>query len=187
MLINLSYRGINEIKQFCDAQLEIALPELHNPYKYINNIEYGIIKNLTYKISLDGKYLINSDDNDYGKICGTTLEMYDYIENRRQIHLLENGIITFSPYEIYRGCLDLIIGNEMLIKYDNSILDNLVIEFSAEIELTPDIILIRDEYAYIPINDNDLIINKIPTELEWNIINTLEDCENPTKRSKYNT
>ena len=200
--INLEYKGLKGIEDFINSTIEIALPpEPINPYKYIHNIEYYLLKQLSYRVVLYERELVNSDKNNYSRISGITLKMYDDIENRKQVHYYSedtNPIIRFNPYEIYRGCL------EPIIKPDNSFhpeilkhLDNIEIYFCCEIyEFNYDNILYLDNYVYSPINiinNNEelrsyLIINELNNYgIAWQIINLNDDeeDENPEKRSKH--
>ena len=113
MTLELFFKGKRQIEDFKEMKIEIKLPVKDGDgYRYCNNIEYHILKELRYTIKHipSNNLLIDSNSNPYGKLCGTTLYMYDEIENKRQV-FIEDDIIYFYPYQIYQGCLDHFIKN----------------------------------------------------------------------------
>lgn len=202
-IINLCFVGVQGVSDFMNTSIEIQLPpEPSIPYKYIHDIEYLLLNHLFYRVSINGYDLINSDSNNYSKISGITLKMYDEIENRKQIRYYSNeNIIRFNPYQIYKGCLDHIINPDNPLEEKLRYLNNMAIYFSCEIsKFSFDNILIRDtiNYEYIKINEQsnyDMmisynIINELNEQgITWRLINEEDDeeDENPEKRSKlYN-
>lgn len=200
MIIDLSYKGLDGIEEFSNTILEINIPpEPSQPYKYIHSIEYQLIKNLSYKVVLYDRELINSNQNPHGAISGITLKMFDDMENRKQINLYQeqdNSLsIRFNPYEIYRGCLDLIIKPENAIYPDiRTHINNMEIYFTCELNnFSYDNILISnfENQIYQPINSiNDKMISAsiIETlnnqEIKWQTININNEDENPIKKHK---
>jgi hypothetical protein len=210
MIINLKYKGINEINDFKNSRLDIKLPlNLNSPYKYINKIEYKIINEIQYTVVFNNDILFNSIESELSKISGTTLDMYDLINNNTQIHINEENIISFIPYNIYKGCLDTFLSDFMLNTYNTYFRDNLELHFMIDIKLSPKFILKRNNNSeYIPVYDGincydtcdnlcdyckydnttviivDPIIKLIPNTFEWQMINQSNEDENPIKRSK---
>ena len=203
MKIELTYNGLKGIEDFINSTLEICIPpEPVYPFKYIHNIEYFLIKHLHYRVILYDRELINSDQNQHGNICGITLQMYDEIENRKQIHFYQeetdNSIIWFNPYEIYKGCLDLVLNPENSFHPEiRTHLDNIEIYFTCELyDFNFDNILYADfeNQIYQPINsirdkiETHTVINKLNSiPIEWQVIDLNAEAEideNPNKKHK---
>jgi len=114
MTLELFFKGKHQIEYFKEMKIEIELPVKDDEavYRYCEHIEYHILKELHYTIKHipSNNLLIDSNSSPYGKLCGTTLYMYDEIENKRQV-FIEDDIIYFYPYQIYQGCLDHFIKN----------------------------------------------------------------------------
>lgn len=198
MYIHLEFNGYDDIMNNMESTLEIKLPpEPNEPYKYINDIEYYMIKHINYTVYLDDNILLNSDSNQYGKICGISLLMYDDIENRRQIfYYPEDNIIRFCPCGLYKGCLDSIFNNNNLHDVNEllhyKLLDRIKLEINIELDnFNVDNILIIEDgcLLYENIDDNNTNnanllkeLNSIP--ITWELINNDFEGENPTKKSK---
>lgn len=203
MRIELEYNGLKGIEDFINSTIEISIPiEPDHPYKYISNIEYYLIKHIHYRVILYDNELINSDLNQYSNICGITLQMYDELENRKQIHYYQedfsNPIIWFNPYEIYKGCLDSVIKPENSFHPEiKTHLDNMKIYFTCDLyDFNYDNILYAnfENQIYQPINNNihkhthnQIIDNLNSIGIQWQVkdLNVEIDIdENPTKKHK---
>ena len=99
MSLDFFFKGNEEIEKFKEMRIEIKLPVNNNEagYKYCDNIEYYILKNLHYTIKH-----IPTDTFDYeGTFSG--------IDIKNNQVFIENDIIYFYPYKIDQDTLDLFI------------------------------------------------------------------------------
>lgn len=128
--MELFFKGQTEIDNFKELRIEIKLPEYCD---YCNNVEYEIIKDLHYIVKYipNGWILVDSNSNPYGKMCGVSLYMYDEIENKKHI-FIENNIVYFYPYQIYKSCLDYFINKEGINLNDIEVYFKLEIDTNIE-------------------------------------------------------
>jgi len=111
------FTGEKEINDFKKFKLEVKLPILPDKCKYIDNIQYFIIKKMRYKLKYipNDSLLVDSDSFGDG-LSGDTLYMYTILSNRKHINKFENNIVTLEPYNMYYDTLSEFIDKEHNLK-----------------------------------------------------------------------